>query len=114
MTNESFALKLKKARAAAGLSQQGMADRMMIPKRSIENWETGERVPPAYVQRFVLNELEINKVREHLIAKLDTLARLSGESLDWVLVRYVNEVIEDGEDPYSFAEDLAGLSWEEL
>lgn len=39
------------------MSQQKMADRMIISKRTIEKWETGERVPPEYVQRFVLNEL---------------------------------------------------------
>lgn len=56
MTN--FAEALKEARAATGMSQQGMADRMLIPKRTIEKWETAERTPPPYVQRFVLNELE--------------------------------------------------------
>ena len=55
---ESFMEKLKKARKAAGLSQQGMADRTLISKRTIEKWETGERTPPEYVQRFVLNELQ--------------------------------------------------------
>ena len=55
---EAFSERLKHVRNAAGLSQQGMADRMLIPKRTIEKWETGERTPPAYVQRFVLNELE--------------------------------------------------------
>ena len=54
----TFAEKLKAARKAAGLSQQGMADRMLIPKRTIENWESGVSKPPPYVQRFVLNELE--------------------------------------------------------
>lgn len=54
----NFAEALKKARAATGMSQQGMADRMLIPRRSIQNWEAGERTPPPYVQRFVLNELE--------------------------------------------------------
>lgn len=58
MTENTFAEALKKARAEAGLSQQKMADRTLIPKRSIENWEAGERTPPVYVQRFVLNELE--------------------------------------------------------
>lgn len=57
--HETFAKALKEARAAAGMSQQKMADRMLIPKRTIENWETGERTPPPYVQRFVLNELEL-------------------------------------------------------
>lgn len=55
---EDFAEKLKAARKAAGMTQQGMADRMLIPKRTIEKWEIGERTPPPYVQRFVLNELE--------------------------------------------------------
>ena len=58
---ETFAEKLKAARKAAGLSQQGMADRMEIPKRTIQDWEGGLRIPPGYVQRFVLNELETLK-----------------------------------------------------
>lgn len=53
----NFAEELKQARAATGLSQQAMADRMMIPKRTIQDWEGGQRTPPPYVQRFVLNEL---------------------------------------------------------
>ena len=55
---ETFAERLKAARAETGMSQQKMADRMIISKRTIEKWETGERVPPEYVQRFVLNELK--------------------------------------------------------
>ena len=53
----TFPEALRAARAATGMSQQGMADRMLISKRNIEKWETGERTPPEYVQRFVLNEL---------------------------------------------------------
>lgn len=55
---ESFMEKLKKARKAAGLTQQTMADRMLIPKRTIEDWERGISAPAHYVKRFVLNELE--------------------------------------------------------
>lgn len=54
---ENFAESLKTARKKAGITQQVMADRMLIPKRTIEAWETGDRTPPPYVQRFVLNEL---------------------------------------------------------
>lgn len=54
----NFTEKLKTSRKNADLTQQGMADRMLIPKRTIEAWETGDRTPPPYVQRFVLNELE--------------------------------------------------------
>lgn len=55
--NRTFSESLREARATTGMSQQKMADRMLIPKRTIEKWETGERTPPPYVQRFVLNEL---------------------------------------------------------
>lgn len=60
--SKTFAEALKEARAATGMSQQKMADRMLISKRTIEKWETGERTPPPYVQRFVLNEL--NNLKE--------------------------------------------------
>ena len=56
--DKTFAEKLKEARALTGLSQQGMADRMLIPKKTIQKWEIADRVPPEYVQRFVLNELQ--------------------------------------------------------
>lgn len=55
---DNFAQKLQAARKAAGLSQQGMANQTLIPLRTIQKWEIGERTPPPYVQRFVLNELE--------------------------------------------------------
>lgn len=62
-----FAQKLRAARAAANLSQQGMADRMLIPRRTIEDWEAGRRTPPPYVQRFVLNGLgELRKLAEYI------------------------------------------------
>lgn len=64
MADKTFAEQLKEARKAAALSQQGMANRMLIPKRSIENWETEERTPPPYVQRFVLNELDSLKIKK--------------------------------------------------
>lgn len=54
----SFPEELKQARKAAGLSQQALADQTHIPKRTIESWEMGERTPPEYVQRFLLNELK--------------------------------------------------------
>ena len=54
----NFAEELKEARKAAGMTQQAMADRMLIPKRTIEDWERSiGKGPPPYVQRFVLNEL---------------------------------------------------------
>lgn len=59
--SQTFAENLKTARSNTGMTQQAMADLMLIPKRTIEAWETGDRTPPPYVQRFVLNELETHK-----------------------------------------------------
>lgn len=53
---ESF--DLRSARNAAGLTQASAADQLMIPKRTIENWETGKSSPPPYVERLVLREYD--------------------------------------------------------
>lgn len=42
-------MKIKELRSIAGLSQQAFSDKYNIPKRSIENWESGKRTPPEYV-----------------------------------------------------------------
>ena len=57
MAEKNFPQELKALRAAVGISQQEVADRTLVPKRTLEKWETGERTPPPYVQRFILNEL---------------------------------------------------------
>lgn len=57
-TTKSFSERFKEARAETGLSGAKLAERMLIPIRTLENWESGVRTPPPYVQRFVLNELE--------------------------------------------------------
>ncbi|MFQ7137559.1 MAG: helix-turn-helix domain-containing protein [Ruminococcus sp.] len=49
---------IKEARLNAGLTQQRMSEVFEIPKRTIENWETGKRNPPAYVEKLVIRELE--------------------------------------------------------
>lgn len=54
----TFAEQLKAARKAAGLSQQDLADITHIPKRTIQEWEVGNRTPAEYLQRFVLREVE--------------------------------------------------------
>ena len=56
---------IKEARIAAGLTQQEMSERLGIPKRTIENWEQGNRVPPDYVERLVVEKLQsMGKIKE--------------------------------------------------
>lgn len=49
---------IKEARLSAGLTQQRMSEILEIPKRTIGDWETAQRRPPAYVEKLVIRELE--------------------------------------------------------
>lgn len=50
--------KIAQERRAAGLTQAEMGKIMDIPKRTIEAWEMGERKPPKYVERLIIQELK--------------------------------------------------------
>lgn len=53
---------IEKARKAAGLSMAEMSRIMEIPYRTIQDWESGKRKCPTYVERLVIKELsEIRK-----------------------------------------------------
>ena len=49
---------IREARIAAWLTQAKMHELMDIPVRTIQEWEGGRRIPPAYVERLVIAELE--------------------------------------------------------
>lgn len=49
---------IKEARLKAGLTQAQMSELLEIPKRTIGDWETGTRKPPAYVEKLIIRELE--------------------------------------------------------
>lgn len=72
---ENFAEKFKAARKAAGMTQQGMEDRMQIPRRTVQDWEKGLMIPPSYVQTLVLEKLEGMKQREAYSLTPDDRAR---------------------------------------
>ena len=55
--------KIKEARVRADISQASMAKLLDIPKRTIEAWETGDRKPPAYVEKLIVAEL--NRIAEN-------------------------------------------------
>ena len=44
---------IKALREATGLTQRAFAGLLGIPKRSIENWESGVSKPPEYVVRLI-------------------------------------------------------------
>lgn len=51
-------MKIQEIRIKAGLSQKKMSELTSIPLRTIENWETGQRKPPKYVEKFVVDYLQ--------------------------------------------------------
>lgn len=63
MEPKTFAEKLKTIRTAAGWKRPKVKDRVGVPLRTLEDWETGKRTPPEYVQRLVIDRLllEIEK-----------------------------------------------------
>ena len=49
---------IKEARQAAGLSQQGVTNTLGIPKRTLQDWESGKRTPPGWAEALVIEKLE--------------------------------------------------------
>lgn len=49
---------VREARVYAGLTQAKMSELLGIPKRTIENWETGSRKCPEWAERLVVEKLE--------------------------------------------------------
>lgn len=49
---------IRYVRMKHGLTQQQLSDLTGIPKRTIENWEGGQRKCPEYVERLLIFYLE--------------------------------------------------------
>ena len=49
---------IRDARKAAGLSQQGVTNALGIPRRTLQDWESGKRTPPGWAEALVVEKLE--------------------------------------------------------
>ena len=49
---------IKEARQAAGLTQQGVTDTLGIPRRTLQDSESGKRTPPGWAEALVIEKLE--------------------------------------------------------
>lgn len=56
--DDDLSVRIKDARDKAGLTQAEMSEKLNIPKRTIENWESGVTVPPTYVAELVIKALK--------------------------------------------------------
>lgn len=46
---KNIASRIKSIREKTGMTQSEFAGKYNIPKRTLESWEMGERIPPEYV-----------------------------------------------------------------
>ncbi|MFU8793344.1 MAG: nucleotidyltransferase domain-containing protein [Acholeplasmataceae bacterium] len=53
-----MAYKLKETRAKYNITQQELSDLTDIPKRTIENWESGKRNPSPWVEKLVTSYIK--------------------------------------------------------
>lgn len=49
---------IKEMRMKLGMTQEMFSARYNIPKRTIENWESGKRTPPSYVLEMLENAIK--------------------------------------------------------
>lgn len=94
--------RIRQARIQHGLTQQQLADLTGIPKRTIENWEGGQRKCPEYVERMVLDLLDqkFNQPDYKTILEevLDMLERDLAHLKTTEARNYVTNVISDIKD----------------
>ena len=55
--NKPFSDQLKEARKKIGYSQRALSKELELPIRTIENWETSQRTPPAWTAELILEKL---------------------------------------------------------
>ena len=53
MSTGSTAQRVRELRARLGLSQAAMYEVYHIPRRTVQDWESGRREPPEYVVRML-------------------------------------------------------------
>lgn len=51
--------RIKEARKSAGLTQKRMSELLLIPLRTIENWESGKRNPPLWAENLIVEKLQM-------------------------------------------------------
>ena len=51
--------RIKEARQSVGLTQKRMSELLLIPLRTIENWESGKRNPPLWAENLIVEKLQM-------------------------------------------------------
>lgn len=93
-------MNIKEARIKYNLTQQQLANMTGIPKRSIENWETGSRKCPEYVERMVVEALEwrFGPDYKRVLDEIQEMIESDLETLDGDAKRYAENVLGEIKD----------------
>ncbi len=63
---------IKEARIKAGLTQRDMTTLLLVPYRTVQDWEANRRKPPIYVEKLVVEKLlQIAKANNNLREIID-------------------------------------------
>lgn len=54
----------KKLRAISGLTQESFVREYRVPRRTVEHWDVGERMPPSYVLELFAADVLSSKIKE--------------------------------------------------
>ena len=83
---------IKKLRARVGMSQRQFAEYFNIPKRTIENWEGGQRKPPPYVIELIKYKIEKERLGMlKLIEKDNGEEKILKEGVLEEIIEYLKE-----------------------
>lgn len=54
----TFSEQLQEIKNASGMTNPEMAKKLEVPLRTFENWKSGVRTPPSYIQSAVIERLK--------------------------------------------------------
>lgn len=72
----TIAEEIKKLRESVGMNKREFSEHTGIPKRTLEDWEAGRRIPPEYIPKLIAYQL---KYEELIQQKKETEQRLEYE-----------------------------------
>ena len=115
---------IKEIRNQIGWSQANMAAILNIPKRTIENWESGVSTPPPYVETLIINEIDRRmqpktpafSIRNESVKRYaDICKKFAHDTAEWSRLVFENFYTTDGSFDWSESSDNAhngiDVSW---
>lgn len=67
---------IKELREKAGMTQKEAYTKLDIPRRTFQDWESGKRIPPSYVEKLVKDYLMREAISGSMMAYIE-------ENLEW-------------------------------